>query len=56
MQHVANNYPGKMLANGRHAWFDPNSGLIIIFNPNTQKEGTAFIAANGLHYFNNVLK
>ena len=42
----------RALSNGRTAYYDANSGLVVIVNPNASDFGTAFVPANPLQYFN----
>jgi filamentous hemagglutinin len=42
----------KQLSNGRSAYWDDTSGMVVIRNPNAADGGTAFKPTNGKAYFN----
>ncbi len=44
----------KQLSNGRSAYWDDASGMVVIRNPNAVDGGTAFKPTNGKSYFNNL--
>jgi filamentous hemagglutinin len=44
----------KQLSNGRFAYWDDSSGMVVIRNPNAADGGTAFKPTNGKAYFNNL--
>ncbi|WP_438287399.1 VENN motif pre-toxin domain-containing protein [Paraburkholderia phenoliruptrix] len=44
----------KQLSNGRSAYWDDASGMVVIRNPNAADGGTAFKPTNGKSYFNNL--
>ncbi|MBN3805140.1 filamentous hemagglutinin N-terminal domain-containing protein [Paraburkholderia sp. Ac-20336] len=44
----------KQLSNGRSAYWDDSSGMVVIRNPNAADGGTAFKPTNGKAYFNNL--
>jgi filamentous hemagglutinin len=46
----------RALSNGRTAYYDANSGLVVIVNPNAADMGTAFVPANPSQYFYNTIK
>lgn len=50
------NHPSavRQLSNGRSAYWDDASGVVVIRNPNAADGGTAFRPANGRSYFNNL--
>ncbi len=47
--------PGKPLKNGRAAWFDDHTGIVLIFNPGSADKGTAFIPRQGRSYYDKIL-
>jgi filamentous hemagglutinin len=48
---ISNPSEQKILSNGRSAYWDNNSGTVVIKNPNTTDGGTAFKPSGGKNYF-----
>ena len=46
----------KDLENGRKAWWNDASGIVVIYNPNDVDKGTSFKPKNGKKYFDESLK
>lgn len=51
---LANPSAKKPLSNGRSAYWDDTTGIVVIRNPNAADGGTAFEPMNGEAYFNNL--
>ncbi|WP_157025719.1 hypothetical protein [Paraburkholderia heleia] len=55
IENVLNNPSAtKQLSNGRSAYWDDSTGMVVIQNPNATDGGTAFKPKNGKAYFDNL--